>query len=294
MSTLTEASTSTNNQSPAPTSTPQASGVSPVSNTGGAQLPSLGEKWYESLSEELRTEPSLRNITNVENLAKSYVHAQKAIGADKVVLPSKHATEQDWRQFWNKVGLPDKLEEYKIEPPKGATINEDFFKQTKEQLYKAGVMPKQANELVNWWLSKEQEFQKASEETKVKQVGEYEKAIKEEWGQAFDKKISEARQVIKHINDPELNKVLDETGLGSHPAVIKAFQKLGTLLKEDGVVQPSNNYNVRSPAEAQKELNMIMGNYAHPYFDASHPNHKAAVEEVLALNQQIVGSADQT
>ena len=51
--------------------------------------------WKESLSEELRSDKSLENIKDIEGLAKSYVHAQKLVGADKIPVPNKFATEKD-------------------------------------------------------------------------------------------------------------------------------------------------------------------------------------------------------
>ena len=40
--------------------------------------------WLDSIDEALKTEPSLSDIKDVNSLAKSYVHAQKMIGADKI------------------------------------------------------------------------------------------------------------------------------------------------------------------------------------------------------------------
>jgi hypothetical protein len=48
--------------------------------------------FLDSLPEDLRMEPSLRNFTDPASLAKSYVHAQRMIGADKIPLPGKTAT----------------------------------------------------------------------------------------------------------------------------------------------------------------------------------------------------------
>jgi hypothetical protein len=42
--------------------------------------------WRTGLDESLRTDPSLADIKDISGLAKSYIHAQKMIGRDK--LPS--------------------------------------------------------------------------------------------------------------------------------------------------------------------------------------------------------------
>jgi hypothetical protein len=43
--------------------------------------------FLDSLPEELRHEPSLKNFTDSAGLAKSYVHAQRMVGADRLHCP---------------------------------------------------------------------------------------------------------------------------------------------------------------------------------------------------------------
>ena len=38
-------------------------------------------------------------------MAKSLVNAQSMIGVDKIAIPGKHATDEDWGEVWRK-GLP--------------------------------------------------------------------------------------------------------------------------------------------------------------------------------------------
>ncbi len=49
---------------------------------GGAEAAPVG--FLDSLPEDLRGEPSLRTFTDPASLAKSYVNAQRMIGADKI------------------------------------------------------------------------------------------------------------------------------------------------------------------------------------------------------------------
>ena len=49
----------------------------------------------------------------MEDLLKSYKHAQKLVGADKIPVPNKHATEEDWNEVFKRLGAPDKPEDYK-------------------------------------------------------------------------------------------------------------------------------------------------------------------------------------
>jgi hypothetical protein len=61
------------------------------------------------------------------------------------------------------------------------------------------------------------------------------KADKELGGANFDESIQTARTFINGYADPELIDVLNETGMGNHPAVVRLFYNLGKSMKEDNV-----------------------------------------------------------
>ena len=72
----------------------------------GDNTPKENTDWKASLSDEIRNEKSLENISDIESLAKSFVHAQKLVGADKIPVPNKFATEDDWNKVYEKLGRP--------------------------------------------------------------------------------------------------------------------------------------------------------------------------------------------
>lgn len=61
------------------------------------------------------------------------------------------------------------------------------------------------------------------------------KADKEIGGDKLAENLAIATKV-RDLGGPDLVKVLDVTGLGNHPAVIKAFAKFGRMLSEDKFV----------------------------------------------------------
>ena len=54
------------------------------------------------IPENFREEKSLNNFNNMEDFVKSYLHAQKLVGADKIPVPNKHATEEEWNEVFKK------------------------------------------------------------------------------------------------------------------------------------------------------------------------------------------------
>ena len=63
--------------------------------------------WKDSISEEFRKDPSIEKFTEIDALAKSYINATRMIGTDKVAIPNKNFTEDQWNEFYDKVGRPE-------------------------------------------------------------------------------------------------------------------------------------------------------------------------------------------
>ena len=60
----------------------------------------------DTLGEEFRGNPIFANFQDVNGLAKSYMHAQRMIGADKIAIPGKHATDEERLEVYRKLGSP--------------------------------------------------------------------------------------------------------------------------------------------------------------------------------------------
>ena len=101
--------------------------------------PSVPDDWRSTIPEEIRGHKSLDHIQDVGALAKSYVNAQSMIGADKVAIPGKHATDDDWIEVYARLGRPDSPEGYELQNnlAEGVEADEqmlDWYRQTEHDL----------------------------------------------------------------------------------------------------------------------------------------------------------------
>jgi hypothetical protein len=62
------------------------------------------------------------------------------------------------------------------------------------------------------------------------------KADKEIGGEAFNQSVTLANRAIGEFAPPELRKVLDDSGLGNHPLLIKTFARIGKKMSNDNLV----------------------------------------------------------
>ena len=255
-----------------------AAGTPPV-GAGAGTPPSGTPSWRDTLPEDIKGNGALAQFKDINDLAKSYVHAQAMIGKKGVIVPGEKASDEEWSKFYKDIGQPE-VDKFEIAPPKDSKVNADFLKGLKEHAHKMGMLPKQAQGILDWYLSNEKVYGDAAmkelQTAQEKGLGD----LKQEWGQGYDKQIASAQAAVRELGGPEMIAYLNETGFGNDPKLIRLMAKAGALLGEDKIRGEGAGKFGQTPDEIRKEINSIMGNPQHPYFDSAHPSHRSAVAEM--------------
>lgn len=238
-----------------------------------------------SLPEELRAEKSLEVITSPEALVKSYVHAQKSMGKDKLVIPDKHATPDDWKQVYSKLGNPEKLEDYKINLEGDNAINEEVMNKVKAAAHEAGVLPHQFEKIVNVFNATGTELSTSQQAAAEAQYTEQVEALKKEWGEQYDTQLRKANIAFKEfMPEQEQREAFIKSGMGGDPRIVRILANAAKLLSEDVFLgHGDGKLGGMTPQDALLKAKDIQGNPDHAYRNPAHPNHKAAKEEVANL-----------
>lgn len=241
--------------------------------------PQEAQDWRESLPEDIRSDPSLGPIKDLAGLARSYVNAQKLIGREKIPMP-KDETDPMWEDVYRRLGRPDTPDAYEFTRPEGLPdYDEAAEKAFREQAHKLGLSAKQARGLFDWYHSvageKFQGMAKAREE--------WVSALKAEWGPSFSENVEAARRALRFHGDEGVMQVLESTGLGDHPAIVKMMAKIGKGLKEDGLRGTAGAS--MGADDAKRRINAILADRNHPYHDRYKPGHNEAVAEMLRLHE---------
>lgn len=248
--------------------------------TQETQAADPGVTFLDQLPEDLRGEPSLKNFTNVGDMAKSLVHAQKMIGMDKIPVPGKHSTEDDWKVIYDKLGRPSNPDEYKFETNLDA--NDPGLQQFKQVAHSIGLNTDQASKILNFYseLSESGQQTLAAQQQQVREQSELD--LRKDWGLAFDKKIQAADNVFQKFFPNEMKEVKLDNGnlLGNDPQFIKALAGLADNFSEDNMT--AENDLTMTPDDAQREIEKLTAPGT-PYWDKKHPGHQAAVDEVFML-----------
>ena len=250
------------------------------------ETPQAITDWKASLSEEVRSDKSLENIKDIEGLAKSYVHAQKMVGADKIPVPNKYATEKDWDAVYEKLGRPKTSDGYKFDLPQDKQVDEASLKEFSTQAHKLGLLPGQAQGMVKFYNEMTAKSLQDADGKALAAREASEKTLKQEFGQAYDQKVTQAATLAKSVGATDiLNRNLEDgTKLGDHPDMIKVFAQLASKMGEDSIVQASGPTYL-TPSQIEKQIGELTQTGS-AYWDKNHPNHTVAVQEVLALRDK--------
>nr|DAG18444.1 MAG TPA: putative protease [Caudoviricetes sp.] len=240
----------------------------------------LSDNWRDLLPETIRGEKSLDSIKNLNVLAQSYVHAQRAIGANKVAIPGPNATPEEIDAFQRSLGRPETADGYQLEIPKdlpeGLVYSDENMKAFREFAFQKGWSQQQAADAVAFQrqiLEKQYQEQTAAAEAEYAQT---ETKLRTEYGDRFDATIAQCNKAVETFG---VGEVLKNAGLLNNYEVIKMFARIGESLSESRLKQPEATVQ----PNAQSRYEELYNNPESAYWKQDHPGHAAAVAEVTQL-----------
>ena len=142
----------------------------------------------DSIPDEYREEKSLENINSIDDLVKSYLHAQKLVGTNKIPVPNKHATEEDWNEVFKRLGAPDSPEGYKYNL-KDQELDGQQISEFNKEAHKLGLLPKQAEGLIKFYNEMNGNIAASQEEQAAQAQLNTETELKKEYGPQYAKRL---------------------------------------------------------------------------------------------------------
>jgi hypothetical protein len=263
-------------------------------DTGGGEPANIGQSsdgnWYDSLPEDMREDQNITKFDSVESLGKSWLNAQRLIGADKIPMPQ---TDDDWENTYNRLGRPEDVAGYEVKAPEGVEIDSELQGSFLQTAHSLGLNQKQVEGLANWQFEQGANTQQASQQQSEQAFNEAMNGLKSEWGNAFEQNANVAvRAASEFLSDDDKafieNAKIDGIEVGNHPMFLKLFHNVGKQMMEGSKLEGLGSEAIKTPDEMEDERNSLMANPA--YMDSRHPEHKQIVKKVQNLFQQQFGS----
>jgi hypothetical protein len=146
-------------------------------------------------------------------------------------------------------GAPEK---YELAAPEGFELEPDTTAAFEGVARELNLTNDQANKLLPLGaqlIEKVQAKQAEAHQQQVAKWAEDAKADKEFGGDKFDASLATALKARDRFATPELKTLMDQTGLGNHPEMVRLFHRIGTAISDDTFVQaPSAGGSQKSAA----------------------------------------------
>lgn len=274
----------------------------PQSDAGGDGEPEakkVNTSWYtDHLSDEYRSDKKIQEFSgkSVDELAKSYLNAQSALGKRALPIPGPESTPEQRQEFFRSLGCPETPEGYNLKDLEyeGQKYGEtDRVKWFQESAHKAGLTSEQASKLAV--MDVERTMRQASEANEIvnKSISESEDALRLAYGSSFENKITAANRVVDHywgegFAKKMLQKMPEASRFVNSKEFIAGLVEIAQATGQDRIVGAGKAMEQRmSPAEANAEISAKRSDegFMRMYMDRNHPQHKAASEEMAKLYQ---------
>ena len=268
----------------APTQTPE----SLLSNQ-----PAAPTDWRASLPTEIRDLPTLGKFKDVSGLAQSYAELERRFSqSGKVAIPAADAPPEAWKDVFKALGRPDEPSGYELKAPEGAPIQAEVLPEYAKAAHEAGLSKAQAAKLVEWFGGHAKQQADSIQQQQAQAMEQGVATLRQEWGKDFDTYAAAAQRAVRLYGGEELIQVLNATGMGGNPAVVKAFANIGKLAQEHGLPAGSGVPGTMTKEMAQARINEMQSDpeTIKALTDPMHPRHQLARQERHNLRLQAQGA----
>ena len=223
---------------------------------------------------------------------KGYDSPQAAFAAHREIerwqgraieLPGADAAPAQWDRIYNRLGRPERPEEYAVDF--GGDVGEQEKAYVLSALHGLGLTQKQVEGLYQFQVERIARANKAAEVAKNRVIEEDFKKLDAEWGVDKDRNDEIAKRAVRALGLEAGELDMLGEAMKSHAAIWRVMRKVGQRLGEDRSIGRAESRLAASKAEALSKIESIRADGAHPYNNERHPGHQAAVAEMLDLHR---------
>lgn len=265
----------------------------------------LAMDWKANLPKEVQGWQEVQQSDSPEKFFDQMANMRKRMG-QSIRVPGQDAGEEQLNEFYQNLqkrvpGLmrtpnpedPESMEQVmralgKPEDEQGYTLEdatEDELKDLRAMAKEVGMTKAQFKKFAQGMLG----ANKMSQQQLQQQIEREQITLKSDWGAATDERyenilnVAEATGASEQIINAIKTKTIDAK-------TAKWLYQLGKQLGGEAV-QNHVQQKTMDPDEARENIEDILNNQQHPYWHASHPDHKKAVDKVINLHRLANGAA---
>jgi len=180
---------------------------------------------------------------------------------------------------YERLGRPNDVSGYEI------NAQDEVTGQYLQEAHKLGLSKVQARQLYDWYTKNQESNTAADRDAWQYQQQNYVQELQKEWGRDYAANTDVARRAFLQLADAETLKLVEETGIGNHPGLVKMMNRVGQLMAEDGLLQNDVGTSGNGGrVDIEGRLSELMAPDS-PYWDGMHRDHDRYVQEALRLRE---------
>lgn len=273
-----------------------------------------GGNWRDNLPDEVKASESLSKFGSVEDLSKAYINLEKHTG-NAIRIPGEDASDEaradfldklqknapnlivkpdpdnadQMAEFYQTVGRPKDANGYETpvfngEDGEPLELDMSQAEAFKEVALGANLTKEQYQKIVENMTASNLQAETQQHEAFVGQA----KALRDEWGHAYDERYRAAADIAAKTGAPEQLQDMFQSGWVD-AQTIAYFYNLSQRFAGEGPEiggQEGGQAVANAPVEARAKISEILENKQHAYWDSHHPDHKAAIQKMVALQKE--------
>lgn len=244
------------------------SGNAPVnSGNGQSSIPPTGTantggpEWYATFNDDTKGYVQSKGFKDPGAVVESYRNLEKLMGAPSeriIKLPEKFDDPNVMGPIYDKLGRPQKPEEYGLVTPKEGG-DAEFTSAAAKAFYEQGLSRQQATKLTEWWNGLVASRVQAISTAKENAFNQESTKLKAEWGAAHEQNVDIGKKAAATFGITKeqidgIEKVLGFAG------TMKLFHNIGSKLGEHSYVDGNGGSQMGgklTPEQAKYKLGQL-------------------------------------
>ncbi len=265
---------------PTPTPTPTVDFGSAIDNDGN-----FAEGWRSLLPEDIREESCIKELKTFPVAMKTFVHAHRMVGKDKIALLNENSTDAEREEFYTAIGRPATPEDYSIKRPQDfpeTHWSDDYATAAQQLFHKLNLTKEQSDGIVEFNNSNVLQAMKSQEVHDQQTFEEADAALRAKYGDAYPQKVHVGNIAIEQGagGDNEFKDRIVQK-YGTDPDFVELMVNLGSKFTEHGTI-PADAM-IPTPDDIADEIAKLTATDAYMDPTGKNPEHKSMVERVQRL-----------
>lgn len=226
----------------------------------------------------------LQQAPEVNDEVQAGVEVPEQVEAPQVqqLILGEELTDDDRNKVYERLGRPADPDGYDLTGIVPEQYNHDLVDQFKKKAHEVGMSNEATKKVAEWYKNVETAQKEAIEKSKNMQADAWMLELKRDFGNKFDVEVKNANKALAAYTDKAFAEYMNQSGLGNHPALVKAFAKIGRELSEDKLVQSETASRLAQSEELRRsEILRLRSDKA--FMDKYRRGDSAAIARMNAL-----------